>query len=33
MLAKIWLDDIRVAPDGYYWCTSVNDTKYYIQEC
>ena len=34
-MIKIWLDDIRTppAPEEYYWCTSVNDTKYYIQEC
>lgn len=22
---KIWLDDIRSAPDGYVWCRSVNE--------
>ena len=22
---KIWLDDIRPAPDGYVWCRSVNE--------
>lgn len=21
---KIWVDDIRPAPDGYMWCKSVN---------
>lgn len=21
---KIWIDDIRTAPDGYFWCRSVN---------
>ena len=24
---KIWLDDIRPAPDGYVWCKSVNEAK------
>ena len=27
---KLWIDDIRPAPDGYVWCTSVNCAKYYI---
>ena len=22
---KIWVDDIRTAPDGYAWCKSVNE--------
>lgn len=24
---KIWVDDVRPAPDGYIWCKSVNETK------
>ena len=24
---KIWIDDIRPAPKGYWWCKSVNDAK------
>lgn len=24
---KLWLDDVRPAPEGYIWCKSVNDTK------
>lgn len=24
MKVKIWVDDIRPAPDGYVWCKSVN---------
>ena len=24
---KLWIDDIRVAPDGYYWCKSVDSAK------
>jgi hypothetical protein len=24
---KIWVDDIRPAPEGYVWCKSVNETK------
>lgn len=24
---KIWVDDVRPAPKGYWWCKSVNDAK------
>ena len=24
---KIWVDDMRPAPDGYQWCKSVNEVK------
>lgn len=24
---KIWIDDTRPAPEGYYWCKSVNHAK------
>ena len=24
---KIWVDDVRPAPEGYYWAQSVNDAK------
>ena len=24
---KLWIDDIRPAPDGYEWCKSVNEAK------
>ena len=24
---KIWIDDCRPAPEGYYWCKSVNQAK------
>ena len=24
---KLWVDDVRPAPDGYVWCKSVNETK------
>jgi hypothetical protein len=27
---KLWIDDVRPAPDGYVWCKSVNETKRYI---
>ena len=27
---KLWIDDIRPAPDGYKWCNSVNEAKEYI---
>jgi hypothetical protein len=28
---KIWVDDVRPAPDGYIWCRSVNQAKVLIQ--
>lgn len=28
---KLWLDDVRPAPEGYVWCKSVNDAKYHIE--
>ena len=24
---KVWLDDLRPAPEGYIWCKSVNEAK------
>lgn len=27
---KLWVDDVRPAPDGYIWATSVDSAKYYI---
>ena len=30
---KIWLDDERPAPNGFYHCHSVNETKKKIEEC
>ena len=30
---KIWLDDIRPAPEGYYHCHSVGETKRTILKC
>ena len=24
---KIWIDDVRPAPEGYVWCKSVNEAK------
>jgi hypothetical protein len=27
---KIWIDDIRPAPEGYSWCESVNEAKMII---
>lgn len=24
---KLWIDDCRPAPPGYYWCKSVNEAK------
>lgn len=28
---KIWVDDIRPAPEGYVWCKSVHDTQHVIE--
>lgn len=28
---KIWVDDVRPAPEGYIWCKSVNQTKNIIE--
>lgn len=30
---KIWVDDVRPAPIGYFWCRSVNETKEVITNC
>ena len=27
MMMKLWIDDIRPAPDGFIWCKSVNQAK------
>ena len=27
---KLWIDDVRPAPDGYVWCKSVNQAKDFI---
>lgn len=27
MMMKLWVDDIRPAPDGFIWCKSINQTK------
>lgn len=27
---RLWIDDVRPAPDGYVWCRSVNEAKYCI---
>ena len=24
---RIWVDDVRLAPDGYVWCKSVSEAK------
>lgn len=29
---KIWLDDLRPAPEGFVWCRSVNQAKRVIEE-
>lgn len=28
---KLWVDDVRPAPEGYIWCKSVNETKKIIR--
>ena len=28
---KLWIDDVRPAPEGYFWAKSVNDAKYCIE--
>lgn len=28
---KIWVDDVRPAPDGYIWCKTVEEAKYCIR--
>lgn len=29
---KLWLDDIRPAPEGYVWCKSVNQAKSWLMD-
>lgn len=29
---KLWVDDVRPAPDGYLWCKSVNEAKKLIED-
>ena len=28
---RIWIDDLRLAPNGYVWCKSVNQAKQIIR--
>lgn len=28
---KLWIDDVRPAPEGYVWCKSVNEAKEQIE--
>ena len=30
---KLWIDDVRPAPEGYVWCKSVNAAKKRIKDC
>lgn len=34
-MIKLWIDDVRPAPEGYVWCKSVNEAKrsIYAEEC
>ena len=27
MMMKLWIDDVRPAPDGFIWCKSINQAK------
>ena len=27
---KLWIDDVRPAPEGYVWCHSVNEARSFI---
>ena len=27
---KLWVDDVRTAPEGYKWCRTVNEAKWAI---
>lgn len=27
---KLWVDDVRPAPEGYVWCKSVNEVKNWL---
>ena len=29
---KLWVDDVRIRPEGYVWCRSVNEAKDFIEE-
>ena len=29
---KLWIDDVRPAPEGYIWCKSVNEAKKQIED-
>ena len=29
---KLWIDDVRPAPNGYFWCKSVNEAKRVIAD-
>lgn len=28
---KLWIDDVRPAPEGYVWCKSINEAKRVIR--
>ena len=30
---KLWVDDVRPAPEGYVWCSSVNEAIAVIKGC
>lgn len=32
-MIRIWIDDVRPAPDGYVWCKSVDESKEFIIWC
>ena len=30
---KLWIDDVRLAPEGYVWVKSVNEAQHVIENC
>ena len=28
---RLWIDDLREAPEEYFWCKSVNEAKCWIE--
>ena len=29
---KLWIDDVRPAPDGYVWCKSTNEAIHFLEQ-
>jgi hypothetical protein len=30
---KLWIDDLRLPPEGYTWCKTVDQAKQQIEDC